>query len=188
MHVSAAIGTLQAAAGNPSRGLPEEIFLLVSRMAPLINVDLLIQDEASHTLLTWRNDEYFGTGWHVPGGIIRYKEVAADRVRACAREELGAEVVLTPCRSWSLRRFAIRRTGDTLFRCCIAASCSLLPTNTAGQSGIGRGTASGCGTIAARPVCSRSSPSMPARFKSGLCRRGPTGYRGSDDRINLAIR
>jgi colanic acid biosynthesis protein WcaH len=32
------------------------------------------------TLLTWRDDESFGAGWHVPGGIIRYKETAADRI------------------------------------------------------------------------------------------------------------
>ena len=28
----------------------------------------------------------------MPGGIIRYKEPVADRIRACAREELGADV------------------------------------------------------------------------------------------------
>jgi colanic acid biosynthesis protein WcaH len=32
----------------------------------------------------------------VPGGIIRYKEPAADRIRACAREELGADVSSDP--------------------------------------------------------------------------------------------
>ncbi len=87
-----AIAILESAVGDPHHGLPEEIFLLVSRIAPLVNVDLLIQDEARHTLLTWRDDEFFGTGWHVPGSVIRYKELAADRIRACAREELGAEV------------------------------------------------------------------------------------------------
>ena len=56
------------------------------------NVDLLIQDDRSRTLLTWRDDEFFGAGWHLPGGIIRYKETAAERIRACAREELGADV------------------------------------------------------------------------------------------------
>ena len=96
MQVSAAIGTVQAAAGNPSHGLPEEIFLFVSRITPLVNVDLLIQDDGGRTLLTWRDDEFFGKGWHVPGGIVRYKEVAADRVRACAMEELGAEVSFDP--------------------------------------------------------------------------------------------
>jgi ADP-ribose pyrophosphatase YjhB (NUDIX family) len=90
------IDTLEGALGDPRRGLPEELFLLVSRLTPLINVDLLIQDDRSRTLLTWRDDDFFGAGWHVPGGIIRYKEPAADRLRACAREELGAEIAFDP--------------------------------------------------------------------------------------------
>ena len=44
------------------------------------------------TLLTWRDDEFFGAGWHLPGGVIRFKELAADRVLACARQEAGIEV------------------------------------------------------------------------------------------------
>ncbi len=87
-----AIATLESAIGDPRRGLPEEIFLFLSRIIPMANVDLLIQDHARRTLLTWRDDEFFGPGWHVPGGIIRYKEMAADRIRACALQELGAEV------------------------------------------------------------------------------------------------
>jgi ADP-ribose pyrophosphatase YjhB (NUDIX family) len=90
--LSNAITTLESVIGDAHHGLPEEIFLFVSRIAPLVNVDLLIQDEARHTLLTWRDDEFFGAGWHVPGSIIRYKETAADRVQACARKELGAKV------------------------------------------------------------------------------------------------
>jgi colanic acid biosynthesis protein WcaH len=82
---------IEAMIGDPRQGLPEDVFLFVSRITPLINVDLLIQDDRSRTLLTWRDDD-FGPGWHVPGGIIRYKESAADRIRACAREELGADV------------------------------------------------------------------------------------------------
>jgi ADP-ribose pyrophosphatase YjhB (NUDIX family) len=96
MDVHRAIATLESSTGNPGQGLPEDIFRFISRITPLINVDLLIQDDAGGTLLTWRDDEYFGAGWHVPGGIIRYKEVAADRVRACAREELGTEVGFDP--------------------------------------------------------------------------------------------
>jgi ADP-ribose pyrophosphatase YjhB (NUDIX family) len=90
------IDTLEAAVGDSRRGLPEDVFLLVSRITPLINVDLLIQDDRGRTLLTWRDDEFFGSGWHVPGGIIRYKESAGDRVRACSREELGADVSCDP--------------------------------------------------------------------------------------------
>jgi colanic acid biosynthesis protein WcaH len=86
------IEALERAIGDPRGGLPEDVFLFVSRLIPMVNVDLLIQDDRGRTLLTWRDDEHFGSGWHVPGGLIRYKEPAADRIRACAREELGAEV------------------------------------------------------------------------------------------------
>jgi colanic acid biosynthesis protein WcaH len=86
------ISALESAIGDPRRGLPEDIFLFVSRITPLVNVDLLIQDDRGRTLLTWRDDGHFGCGWHVPGSIIRYKETSAERIRACAREELGTDV------------------------------------------------------------------------------------------------
>jgi colanic acid biosynthesis protein WcaH len=88
----AAILSLESAIGDSHRGLPENIFLFVSRITPIVNVDLLIQDKVGRTLLTWRDDRFYGCGWHVPGGIIRYKEKAADRIRVCAREEVGAEL------------------------------------------------------------------------------------------------
>jgi colanic acid biosynthesis protein WcaH len=90
------IKALEALVGDARRGLPEDVFHFVSRVTPLINVDLLIQDDGARTLLTWRDDEFFGPGWHVPGGIIRYKESAADRIRACARAELGADISPEP--------------------------------------------------------------------------------------------
>jgi ADP-ribose pyrophosphatase YjhB (NUDIX family) len=81
-------------------GLPEEVFRLASRLTPMVNVDLLIRDDAGRTLLTWRADEFYGPGWHVPGGIIRFKESATARIAAVAQRELGAEVVAeaVPCR------------------------------------------------------------------------------------------
>ncbi|MCU1337571.1 MAG: hypothetical protein JWO19_3152 [Bryobacterales bacterium] len=96
MDFPATIAPLESAIGDPHQGLPEEVFLFASRITPLINVDLLIQDDAGRTLLTWRGDEFFGQGWHIPGGIIRYKETAADRIRACALQELGADVSFDP--------------------------------------------------------------------------------------------
>lgn len=62
----------------------------------MINVDLFIKNKAGHTLLTWRDDGYYLPGWHVPGGVIRYKEMLADRIRAVARTELGAGVEFDP--------------------------------------------------------------------------------------------
>ena len=81
------LAALDAWAPEPAAGLPEELFLLVSRLTPLVNVDLLVQDEGLGTLLTWRADEFYGPGWHVPGGIIRYKETAEDCIRATAERE-----------------------------------------------------------------------------------------------------
>lgn len=77
---------------SPREGLPEEVFIFISKVTPLINVDLLIKDNQGRTLLTWRHDRFYGPGWHVPGGIIRYKERIVDRIRKVAQTELGSEV------------------------------------------------------------------------------------------------
>lgn len=72
--------------------LGEALFLLVSRLTPIVNVDLLIKDSTGRTLLVWREDKYYREGWHVPGGIIRFKERFTDRIKAVAQGELGAAV------------------------------------------------------------------------------------------------
>ncbi len=92
MKVSAAIETLEQSVRDPSAGLPDEVFYYISKTTPLINVDLLITDGAGRVLLAWRDDEYSGTGWHVPGGIVRFKETLEQRIREVARTEIGAAV------------------------------------------------------------------------------------------------
>ncbi len=87
-----AIAFLEKQVVDPTGGLPEEIFELVTRLTPMINVDLLIQDKRCRTLLTWRQDQYFRPGWHIPGGIIRLQESAADRIAKVAEMELSAVV------------------------------------------------------------------------------------------------
>ncbi len=77
---------------DPRRGLPEDLFLFASRITPMVNVDLLIKDVEGQTLLTWRDDGYWKPGWHIPGGIVRYQEPIAERIRAVAWMELGARV------------------------------------------------------------------------------------------------
>lgn len=96
MTLREAIARLDEAAGNPGLDLPEDLFLFISRVTPLVNVDLLVKDTEERTLLTWRDDDFYGSGWHVPGGIIRYKERAADRVRKVANEEIGSPVEFDP--------------------------------------------------------------------------------------------
>ncbi len=92
MEIKKIIDSLESLIKNPSEGLPEEIFLFVTRITPIINVDLLIKNDQNHTLLTWRDDGYYPPGWHIPGGIVRYKETISDRINAVAASELGADI------------------------------------------------------------------------------------------------
>lgn len=86
------LNQLERAIGACAGPWPDALFLFISRTTPLVNVDLLIQDAAARTLLTWRSDDFYGPGWHLPGGVIRFKEAAGDRIRAVAALELGMSV------------------------------------------------------------------------------------------------
>lgn len=92
MEIKEAINLLESLIKNPSHGLPEDIFLFVTRITPMVNVDLLIKNKKNQTLLTWREDGLFPSSWHIPGGIIRHKEKIADRIEAVAKKELGAKL------------------------------------------------------------------------------------------------
>jgi len=86
------INELLSRIDNPKKGLPEEVFLFISQLTPMLNVELLIKDPIKGTLLTWRHDEFYGPDWHLPGGIIRFKELAETRVEKVAKKELNSTV------------------------------------------------------------------------------------------------
>ena len=88
-----AVKILDWTAKQPKKGLPDDIFYYISRTTPLVNVDLLIKDQNNRVLLSWRDDEYAGNGWHIPGGIIRYKENIKKRVDEVSRLELKGKVI-----------------------------------------------------------------------------------------------
>ena len=90
MRLEDAVQQIESAVGDPRQGLPDTVFRLLTRLTPMMNVDLLIR-ENGRTLLTWRDDPDY-RGWHVPGGIVRYKERMEDRLVEVARLELGATV------------------------------------------------------------------------------------------------
>jgi len=92
----AAIATLLKSVPEPSLGLPDNVFYYISSTTPLVNVDLLIKDETGRTLLAWRDDPHAGTGWHIPGGIVRFKESFETRVKKVAELEIGADVLFDP--------------------------------------------------------------------------------------------
>ena len=96
MTVNEAIEFIEKQIPDPTKGLLEEVFLLVTRITPMINVDLLIKDENNRTLLSWRNDVFHQPGWHVPGGIIRYKETFETRIKKVAEIEIGTVVKFDP--------------------------------------------------------------------------------------------
>lgn len=96
MDITETIAQLEAKVPDPSSGLPDALFYYISRTTPLVNVDLLIKDEKSRTLLSWRNDRYCGRGWHIPGGIVRFREALETRIRKVAETEIGVAVEFDP--------------------------------------------------------------------------------------------
>ena len=74
---------------SPQDGLPDHLFKYVSSITPIINVDLLIHNPKKGIILSWRSDEFYGPGWHVPGGIIRFKENIVDRLYHVAKQEIN---------------------------------------------------------------------------------------------------
>lgn len=92
--ISQLVKRLEPLVLDSSQGLNQDLFLFVSRLTPLVNVDLLVQKqqpEGQSTLLTWRNDSFYA-GWHIPGGIVRFKESFDYRIRQVAKLELSAEI------------------------------------------------------------------------------------------------
>ena len=77
---------------DPAEGLGDELFLAVASLTPIVNVDILIVKEGN-ILLSWRDDEQCGAGWHLPGGCVRLKETLEQRLHVCARSELGTDVL-----------------------------------------------------------------------------------------------
>ena len=92
MKLQNQINELESHINDPSSGLPDEIFFFATRITPMVNVDLLIQNDRNETLLTWRGGSYYSPGWHIPGGIVRLRESMYDRIDQVAKDELGALV------------------------------------------------------------------------------------------------
>lgn len=77
---------------DASNGLNEKLFYLVSSLTPIPNVDLWIENEIGQILLSWRDDVFYGKGWHFPGGCIRFYETLEQRIQKTSLSEIGCEV------------------------------------------------------------------------------------------------
>lgn len=91
-----AVRLIRESVGDPSQGLPEKVFELASSIVPMVNVDLFFQDDQGRILMIWREDPICGCGWHIPGGIIRFKESAEERLLRTAENEIGAQIRFDP--------------------------------------------------------------------------------------------
>ena len=132
MNVREAVEILDKQITNPSLGLPEDLFLFISRITPMVNVDLLIKDENGHTLLSWRDDKFTGAGWHVPGGIVRFKERLEERILKVAEIEIGTVIEFNPVPIAINQMFCKQDTRghfiSILYKCFI--SSKFIPKNT----------------------------------------------------------
>lgn len=91
-ELKVAVNVLREAQLDCSAGMPEELFLMISAMVPLANVDLLVTNNRNQILLSRRNDGFFQKSWHIPGGCMRYGETFEDRIRETALREFGTNV------------------------------------------------------------------------------------------------
>ena len=77
-------GILDKISGSKAE-LPPALFRFATDIVATSNVDLLVQDDEKRVLLAWREDA-FGTGWHVPGSIIRHREEIAPESKNLLRK------------------------------------------------------------------------------------------------------
>lgn len=80
---------------DPTVGLGKDVFELVSELTPIVNVDLLIRNKNGEVLVSWRDDDICKKGWHIPGGVVRFKETLIERVHKTALSELGTDVIVS---------------------------------------------------------------------------------------------
>ncbi|MEB3324592.1 MAG: GDP-mannose mannosyl hydrolase [Cyanobacteriota bacterium] len=72
--------------------LSPEAFLAVVRDAPLVSIDLLLEDPIGRLLVGLRRNEPARGFWFVPGGRVRKGERLPDALQRIAKAELGLNV------------------------------------------------------------------------------------------------
>ncbi len=71
---------------------PYPVFIALSKSVPFIAVDLAVMSDKNHILLTYRKDEFYD-GWHIPGSILRYGELAKNAYERVMKKELGMKIL-----------------------------------------------------------------------------------------------
>lgn len=76
---------------NPPAPLPLDIFFEVVRHAPLIAIDIIVEDRAGRIFLGLRTNEPAKGTYFVPGGIIRKGEKISEAFTRVLQMEMGLE-------------------------------------------------------------------------------------------------
>lgn len=74
--------------------LPLNTFKTIIEHAPLISIDLVVQNKQGEVLLGLRNNRPAQGYWFVPGGRILKDETMADAFKRLTQAELGVELEL----------------------------------------------------------------------------------------------
>lgn len=78
---------------DASKGIGQDLFLQISQLTPMINVDLVVKSKnMKKTLLAWRDDQYYGPGWHIPGSVVRFKEKMLTTIKRISDKELKSDI------------------------------------------------------------------------------------------------
>jgi colanic acid biosynthesis protein WcaH len=73
----------------PSQLLPENLFEQIIANAPLVAIDLLVEDAGRRRLLGWRVNPPARACWFVPGGRVRKNETLEQAFARITTSELG---------------------------------------------------------------------------------------------------
>jgi colanic acid biosynthesis protein WcaH len=87
----------EGGAGACTGMLSPEAFLAVVRDAPLVAIDLLLEDPEGRLLVGLRCNEPARGFWFVPGGRVRKGERLAEALRRIAETELALPLALEAC-------------------------------------------------------------------------------------------
>ena len=70
---------------------PYPVFMALCKSVPMVAVNLAVMPDNNHVLLTYRKDEVYDN-WHIPGSILRYKELPTDAINRVCRKELSLKI------------------------------------------------------------------------------------------------
>jgi ADP-ribose pyrophosphatase YjhB (NUDIX family) len=78
---------------DATKGIGQDLFLQISQLTPMMNVDLIIKSkDMKMNLLSWRDDKYYGPGWHIPGSVVRFKEKMVTTIKRISDKEIKSDI------------------------------------------------------------------------------------------------